>query len=81
MGYNGPRQRRPAFGNGLIGDDTVTYECGTQYRDEGATAEVTGSVLDFVHHPIKVEISTEGVNIHGSAAHQSTEDSFLIFHN
>lgn len=48
----------------LNGDDTVTYECGTPYRDEGASAEVTGSFLSFVHHPIEVEISTEGVNIH-----------------
>ena len=48
----------------LVGDDTVTYECGTPYRDEGATAEVTGSVLKFIHHPVRVEISTEGINIH-----------------
>ena len=48
----------------LKGDDTVVSECEIPYKDEGAVAEVTGSVLDFVHHPIKVEVSTEGVNIH-----------------
>ena len=48
----------------VTGPPTVTSECGFPYKDEGATAEVTGSVLDFIHHPIKVTASTEGVNIH-----------------
>lgn len=48
----------------LTGDSSVTYECGTPYRDPGASAEVTGSILKFVHHPVEVETFTEGVNIH-----------------
>ena len=38
----------------LIGDSTVVSECGTPYKDDGAEAEVTGSILDFIHHPIPV---------------------------
>ena len=48
----------------LIGDSTVVSECGTPYKDDGAEAEVTGSILDFIHHPIPVTVSTENVNIH-----------------
>ena len=48
----------------LIGEPSVTSECGEPYQDEGAEAEVTGSILDFVHHPISVTTSTERVNIH-----------------
>ena len=48
----------------LNGEKEVTSECGTPYRDEGADAEVTGSILRFIHHPVNVEISTEHVNIH-----------------
>lgn len=48
----------------LTGEPTVISECGVPYEDAGATAEVTGSVLDFVHYPIPVTVSTEGVNIH-----------------
>ncbi len=48
----------------LNGDSSVTSECGEPYQDEGAQAEVTGSILDFVHHPIAVKTSTERVNIH-----------------
>ena len=48
----------------LIGEPTVVSECGTPYQDEGAEAEVTGSILDFIHHPIPVTVSTESVNIH-----------------
>ena len=31
----------------LIGDSTVVSECGTPYKDDGAEAEVTGSVLSL----------------------------------
>ena len=48
----------------IHGDPEVTWECGEPYKDEGADAEVTGSILDFVHHPINVVTSTESVNIH-----------------
>ncbi len=48
----------------LNGESPVTSECGDPYKDPGASAEVTGSILDFVHHPIPVTVSTEGVNIH-----------------
>lgn len=48
----------------LKGDSSVTSECGDPYKDEGATAEVTGSILSFVHHPVEVTVNTEGVNIH-----------------
>ena len=48
----------------LNGEKEVTNECGTPYRDEGADAEVTGSILGFIHHPVNVEVSTEHVNIH-----------------
>ncbi len=48
----------------LIGESSVTSECGEPYKDQGAEAEVTGSILSFVHHPISVKVSTERVNIH-----------------
>jgi len=48
----------------LIGESSVTSECGEPYKDQGADAEVTGSILTFVHHPISVKVSTERVNIH-----------------
>ena len=48
----------------LVGDSSVTSECGEPYKDQGAEAEVTGSILSFVHHPISVKVSTERVNIH-----------------
>ena len=48
----------------LNGEDEVVRECGIPYEDEGAAAELTGSVLSFVHHPIPVDISAKGVNIH-----------------
>lgn len=48
----------------LIGEESVTSECGEPYKDQGAEAEVTGSILSFVHHPITVTTSTERVNIH-----------------
>ena len=48
----------------LIGESSVTSECGEPYKDQGADAEVTGSILSFVHHPISVKVSTERVNIH-----------------
>ena len=48
----------------LTGDESVTSECVEPYRDQGAEAEVTGSILSFVHHPISVTTSTERVNIH-----------------
>lgn len=48
----------------LNGESPVTRECGEPYKDDGAEAEVTGSVLSFVHHPISVSTSTERVNIH-----------------
>ena len=48
----------------LNGEESVTSECGEPYRDQGAEAEVTGSILSFVHHRISVTISTERVNIH-----------------
>ena len=43
----------------LIGESSVTSECGEPYKDQGADAEVTGSILSFVHHPISVKVSTE----------------------
>ena len=48
----------------LIGESSVISECGEPYKDQGADAEVTGSILSFVHHPISVKVSTERVNIH-----------------
>ena len=48
----------------VSGSPEVTSECGTPYKDEGATAEVTGSILDFIHHPVEVDVSTDRVNIH-----------------
>ena len=48
----------------LNGEPSVTSECGEPYRDQGAGAQVTGSILSFVHHPINVTVSTERVNIH-----------------
>lgn len=48
----------------LAGEESVTSECGEPYKDQGAEAEVTGSILSFVHHPISVTVSTERVNIH-----------------
>lgn len=48
----------------LVGDSSVTSECGEPYKDQGAEAEVTGSILSFVHHPLSVKVSTERVNIH-----------------
>ena len=48
----------------LEGEREVTSECGTPYRDAGASAEATGSLLGFVHRPLEVEVSTEHVNIH-----------------
>ena len=48
----------------LIGESSVISECGEPYKDQGAEAEVTGSILSFVHHPISVKVSTERVNIH-----------------
>lgn len=48
----------------LIGEPSVISECGEPYKDQGAEAEVTGSILSFVHHPVSVKVSTERVNIH-----------------
>ena len=56
----------------LHGEPEVTRECGEPYKDEGADAEVTGSILDFVHHPVAVVISTEGVNIHEPGTYMVT---------
>ena len=63
----------------LTGDSTVTRECGEPYRDEGADAEGTGSVLKFVHHPIPVKVSTEGVNIHEPGTYTVTYSSKFLW--
>ena len=63
----------------LKGDSTVTSECGIPYRDEGADAEVTGSILKFVHHPIPVKVSTEGVNIHEPGTYTVTYTSKFLW--
>ena len=48
----------------LNGPAAVTNECEEPYRDAGATAEVSGTILTFIHHEIPVVTSTEAVNIH-----------------
>ena len=54
------------------GPSAVTGECGEPYRDQGAEAEVTGSILSSVHHPIPVTASAEGVNIHEPGEYKVT---------
>ena len=63
----------------LIGEPSVTSECGEPYRDEGANAEVTGSILSFVHHPIAVTASTERVNIHEPGSYTVTYSARFLW--
>ena len=63
----------------LIGESPVTRECGEPYKDDGAEAEVTGSVLSFVHHPISVSTSTERVNIHEPGTYTVTYSAKFLW--
>ena len=63
----------------LTGEPSVTSECGEPYRDEGARAEVTGSILSFIHHPISVTASTERVNIHEPGSYTVTYSARFLW--
>ena len=63
----------------LTGEPNVTSECGEPYRDEGARAEVTGSILSFIHHPISVTASTERVNIHEPGSYTVTYSARFLW--
>ena len=63
----------------LNGESPVTRECGEPYKDDGAEAEVTGSVLSFVHHPISVSTSTERVNIHEPGTYTVTYSAKFLW--